>query len=75
MGDGITHRDRLKYRAALIQGEVDVLNASIDMYAFIETKKEKPGKEDGGTIMACKWKVAAVCHIWSTDCGSVWDND
>ena len=40
MGDAITHGDRLKYHAALLQVEVYVKNASIDIYAFIEKKRK-----------------------------------
>ena len=50
MGDAITHRDRLRYCAALLQIEVDVINASIDicMLSYKQKRKEKEVKEDGG---------------------------
>ena len=50
MGDAITHGDRLRYRAALLQIEVEVINASIDicMLSSKQKRKEKQVKEDGG---------------------------
>ena len=53
MGEAITHGDRLIYRGALLQVEVDVINASIDIHCICFHRNKDGGYGHGLQLISC----------------------